>query len=133
MSQREADGDSCLLELAAQPITVALEDSGPPTERMAKVFPWMLGLSSADRESCAQELVNATRVRLSTGQSHLTIAELTSRKETAAAVAGPDSTDLEWLNDENGGTRSRGGKQPEPSLLPIHAAEPFPPPLSAKK
>lgn len=43
---------------------------------MAKTFPWMLALSPADRESCAQELVDAARASFATDQPHLPIAEL---------------------------------------------------------
>ncbi|MQY21864.1 prevent-host-death protein [Nocardia macrotermitis] len=103
MSQREAEGRSRLLRFAAQLITVTLDDNGSLAERMAKAFPWMLALSPADRESCAQDLVDAARASFSTDQPHLAIAELTSWKETATAIAaGLDSTDPEWLDeDEN--------------------------------
>lgn len=101
MSQREADGRARLLDFAAQLITVAIEDSGTLAERMAKSFPWMLALSSADRESCAQDLVDAARASFATEQPRLVIAELTSWKETATAVAaGLGGADLEWLDDD---------------------------------
>ena len=100
MSQREAVGRARLLNFAAQLITVTLDDQGTLAERMAKVFPWMLALSPADRETCAQELVDAARASFSTDQPHLAIAELTSWKETATAVAaGLGSADVEWLDD----------------------------------
>ena len=54
MSQREAEGRSRLLKFAAQLITVTLDDTGSLAERMSKAFPWMLALSPADREACAQ-------------------------------------------------------------------------------
>lgn len=47
----------------------------------------MLGLSPADRESCAEELVDAARSSFTTNQPHLSIAALTSWKETASALA----------------------------------------------
>ena len=101
MSQREAEGRSLLLNLAAQLITVTLDDSGSLAERMAKAFPWMLALSPTDRESCAQDLVDAARASFSTDQPHLAIAELTSWRETATAVAaGLGSADLEWLDED---------------------------------
>lgn len=60
----------------------------------------VLALSPADRESCAQELVDAARASFSTNQLQLPISELTSWKETATAVAaGLGSADLEWLDD----------------------------------
>ncbi|MGV9680842.1 prevent-host-death protein [Nocardia sp. NPDC003482] len=100
MSQREAEARSRLLKFAAQLITVALDDSGSLAERMSKTFPWMLALSPTDRASCAQDLVDAARASFSTGQPHLAIAELTSWKETATAIAaGLGSADLEWLDD----------------------------------
>ncbi|PQM73990.1 type II toxin-antitoxin system Phd/YefM family antitoxin [Corynebacterium sp. J010B-136] len=101
MSQREAEGRARLLEFAAQLITVAIEEDGTLTERMTKIFPWMLALSTADRESCAQDLVDAARASFATEQPHLAISELTSWKETATAVAaGLGSADLEWLEDD---------------------------------
>lgn len=42
MSQREAESRARLLALAARLLTVALDDTGTLTERMAKAFPWML-------------------------------------------------------------------------------------------
>ncbi|MGM5069217.1 prevent-host-death protein [Rhodococcus qingshengii] len=100
MSQREAEGRSSLLNFAARLITVTLDESGSLAARMAKAFPWMLALSPADRETCAQNLVDAARASFSTDQPHLAIAELTSWKETAIAIAaGLGSADLEWLDD----------------------------------
>ncbi|GEM32558.1 prevent-host-death protein [Nocardia neocaledoniensis NBRC 108232] len=99
MSQREAQGRARLLNFAAQLITVTLDDSGSLAERMSKAFPWMLALSPADREACAQDLVDAARASFATDQPHLAIAELTSWKETATAIAaGLGSVDLDWLD-----------------------------------
>ncbi len=99
MSQREADGRARLLNFAAQLITVTLEDNGTLAERMTKSFPWMLALSPEDRVTCAQELVDAARASFATDQPHLAIAELTSWRETAAAIAaGLHSVDVEWLD-----------------------------------
>lgn len=99
MSQREAQSRSRLLNFAAQLITVTLDEDGSLSDRMAKAFPWMLALSPADRETCAQDLVDAARASFSTDQPHLAMAELTSWKETATAVAaGLGGADVEWLN-----------------------------------
>jgi dsDNA-binding SOS-regulon protein len=99
MSQREADGRARMLNFAAQLITVTLDDEGSLGERMAKAFPWMLALSLSDRETCAQELVDAARASFATNQPHLAVAELTSWRETAAAIAaGLGHDDLEWLD-----------------------------------
>lgn len=101
MSQREAESRARLLDFAAQLITVTLDDSGTLAERMSKAFLWMLALSPTDRESCARDLVDAARASLSTDQPHLAIAELTSWKETATAVAaGLGRSDLEWLDED---------------------------------
>lgn len=100
MSQREADGRTGLLNLAAQLITVTLDESGTLAERMSKSFPWMLALSPTDRETCAQELVDAARASFATSQPHLALAELTSWKETATAIAaGLGNVDLDWLDE----------------------------------
>lgn len=100
MSQREADSRTKMLQFAAQLIGVAVDDSGPLAERMSKAFPWMLALPSRDQSACAQDLVDAARASFSTDQPHLVLAELTSWKETATAIAaGLGTTDPEWLDD----------------------------------
>lgn len=101
MSEREANARAQLLNFAAQLITVTLDDDGPLDERMARTFPWMLALSSADRTQCAQDLVDAARASFATDQPHLALAELTSWKETAVAVAaGLGTTVVDWLDDD---------------------------------
>ncbi|MFC8529399.1 hypothetical protein [Nocardia sp. NPDC057227] len=65
---------------------------------IAEAFPWMLALSPADRAACAQDLVEAAHK--SADQPHAMIAELTSWKETATAIAaGLGSTAPEWLDE----------------------------------
>jgi hypothetical protein len=60
----------------------------------------MLALSSGDQANCAQALVDAARASLATGQSYLAIAELTSWRETATAIAaGLAGYQIEWLDD----------------------------------
>jgi hypothetical protein len=106
MSQAAADGQAQLLQLAADLITVTLDDEGSLASRMAQRFPWMLALSAADQESCAHDLVNAARASFSTGQPHLAIAELTSWRETATAIAGGLATSkVEWLDRPTPGAR----------------------------
>lgn len=102
MSQREADSRARLLEFAAQLIGAAVDDDGPLTERMSRAFPWMLALSREDRTTCAQDLVDAARASFSTDQPHLVLAELTSWRETATAIAaGFGRTDLQWLDADD--------------------------------
>jgi hypothetical protein len=60
----------------------------------------MLALSEADRVACAQDLVDAARASFATGQPHLAIAELTSWRETATAIAaGLAAQPVEWVDD----------------------------------
>lgn len=101
MSQREADSRALLLQFAADLIAVTLDDEGTLASRMADRFPWMLALSEADRDLCAQDLVEAARASFSTGQPHLAIAELTSWRETATALAAGlgRAQAVEWLDD----------------------------------
>lgn len=102
MSQREAEGRARLLEFAAQLIGLAVDDEGPLAERMSRVFPWMLALSPEDRVICAQDLVDAARASFSTDQPHLALAELTSWRETATAIAaGLGQADLDWLDADD--------------------------------
>jgi len=102
MSQREAESRNRMLQFAAQLIGAALDDDGPLAERMSKAFPWMLALSPEDRATCAQDLVDAARASFSTGQPHLVLAELTSWKETATAIAaGLGRGEPERLDDDD--------------------------------
>ncbi|EEN85988.1 prevent-host-death protein [Rhodococcus qingshengii] len=99
MTQREADSRARLLEFAAQLIGVAVDDDGPLDGRMSRAFPWMLALSPKDRAVCARDLVDAARASFATDQPHLVLAELTSWRETATAIAaGLGQADLEWLD-----------------------------------
>ncbi|WP_073964613.1 hypothetical protein [Streptomyces sp. CB02460] len=80
---------------------MTLDESSPLAARMAKVFPWTLALSPSDRETCAQDLIDAARASLASNQPHLALAELTSWEETATAVAaGLGCTDPEWLGPD---------------------------------
>lgn len=100
MSQREAESRSHMLQFAAQLIGVAIDDTGPLAERMSRAFPWMLALSPEDRETCAQDLVDTARASFSTDQPHLVLAELTSWKETATAIAaGLNRGEPQWVAD----------------------------------
>ncbi len=101
MSKREADAREQLLHLAAQLIAVTTDDRGTLSDRMANAFPWMLALNDDDRALCAHDLVDAARASFATEQAHLAAAEMTSWRETAAAIAaGLGGVPDPWL-DEN--------------------------------
>nr|WP_298441112.1 prevent-host-death protein [Gordonia sp. (in: high G+C Gram-positive bacteria)] len=87
MSRRHLKSRNRMLEFAAQLIGAAVDDHSPLADRMANVFPWLLALSVKDRETCAQDLVDAARASFSTDQPHRVLAELTSWRETATALA----------------------------------------------
>lgn len=66
---------------------------------MAQLFPWMLALSPAGQAECAKSVLDAARASFSTGQAHLAVAELTSWRETATAIAaGLGSRPVESLD-----------------------------------
>jgi dsDNA-binding SOS-regulon protein len=99
MSKREASARDGLLELAATLIGVATDTRGSLADRMSSALPWMLALSPADRVTCANELLDAARASFSTGQAHLAVAEMTSWRETATAIAaGLGTESVEWLD-----------------------------------
>lgn len=101
MSEREADARAELLHIAATLVSVTLED-GPLAERMASRYPWMYALSAKDREQCARDLIDAARASFSTQQPHLAIAQFTSWRETATAIAaGLGSQPVEWLDEDH--------------------------------
>jgi len=87
MSKSEAAARDNLLQLAATLIGVATDNRGTLAERMSDALPWMLALSPEDRITCANDLLEAARASFSTGQAHLAVAEMTSWRETATAVA----------------------------------------------
>ncbi|MBK4121508.1 prevent-host-death protein [Kocuria rhizophila] len=90
-----------LLDLAAQLIAIATDTRGTLTERMSEVFPWMFALSPQGRDDCARAILQAARASFSTKQPHLAVAELTSWKETATALAaGLRNDPVEWLDGE---------------------------------
>lgn len=54
-----------------------------------------------DRKECSRDLVDAARASSSTQQPHLAIAQLTSWRETATAIAaGLGSQPVEWLDED---------------------------------
>lgn len=87
MSRREASTRDQLLSIAATLIAVATDDRGTLAERMSNSYPWMLALDQDERVTCAKNLLDAARASFATGKSHLAIAEITSWKETATAIA----------------------------------------------
>lgn len=100
MSQRENDARAELLHIAANLVTVSLED-GPLAERMAARYPWMYALAPEDRDRCAHDLVDAARASFATQQPHLAIARLTSWRETATAIAaGLGTGPVDWLEED---------------------------------
>ncbi|SEI07762.1 MULTISPECIES: prevent-host-death protein [unclassified Leifsonia] len=99
MSKSEASARKSLLQLASTLIGVATDTRGTLSERMADALPWMLALTTEDREACAGELLAAARASFSTGQAHLAVAALNSWLETATAVAaGLGAEPIEWLD-----------------------------------
>ncbi|MFJ8896778.1 prevent-host-death protein [Leifsonia sp. NPDC102414] len=101
MSKSEADSREKLLQLAATLIGVATDTRGTLTDRMSSALPWMLALSPEDRVACANDLLEAARASFSTGQAHLAVAEMTSWRETATAVAaGLGNAPVEWLDTD---------------------------------
>ncbi|MFE4195912.1 prevent-host-death protein [Paenarthrobacter sp. NPDC056912] len=90
---------SSLLELAAQLVAVSTSTEGTLAARMGDRFPWMLALNPADQEACANEILAAARASFATHEPHLAIAELTSWRETATAIAaGLGRESVEWLD-----------------------------------
>ncbi|MFW0776074.1 prevent-host-death protein [Paenarthrobacter nitroguajacolicus] len=98
MSESADAARRSLLELAAQLVAVSTSTEGTLAAGMSDRFPWMLALSPADREECAADVLAAARASFATDQPHLAIAELTSWRETATAVAaGLGAEPTEWL------------------------------------
>jgi hypothetical protein len=67
---------------------------------MSDRFPWMLALSPADRDACADAVLAAARASFATNQPHVAFAELTAWRETATAMAaGLGEKSVEWLEN----------------------------------
>lgn len=99
MTERDALARKRLFEFAAQLIAITTDDRGSLDERMSQHLPWMCALSAEDRVQCAKDLVDAARASFATDQPHLAIAELTSWRETAEAIAaGFGASRADWLD-----------------------------------
>lgn len=100
MSESADRARAALLELAAQLVAVSTSTDGTLASRMSDRFPWMLALSPADQDACAAAVLAAARASFATQQPHLAIAELTSWRETATAIAaGLGKEPVEWLDE----------------------------------
>lgn len=100
MSESADKARDALLELAAQLVAVSTSTDGTLASRMSDRFPWMLALSPADQEACANAVLAAARASFATHQPHLAVAELTSWRETATAIAaGLGKEPVEWLDE----------------------------------
>ncbi|MFC8304837.1 prevent-host-death protein [Specibacter sp. NPDC057265] len=100
MSESADQARASLLDLAAQLVAVSTSSNGSLTSRMSDRFPWMLALSQANQELCANDILTAARASFATNQPHLAIAELTSWRETATAIAaGLGQKPVDWLDD----------------------------------
>lgn len=100
MSESADRARTALLELAAQLVAISTNTDGTLVTRMIDRFPWMLALSTADQQTCANDILTAARASFATNQPHLAIAELTAWRETATAVAaGLGHEQVEWLDD----------------------------------
>ncbi|MFK0042236.1 prevent-host-death protein [Paenarthrobacter sp. NPDC090517] len=101
MSESADKARDALLELAAQLVAVSTSTDGTLAGRMSDRFPWMLALSPVDQEACATAVLAAARASFATHQPHLAIAELTSWRETATAIAaGLGREPVEWLEED---------------------------------
>lgn len=100
MSESADRARTALLELAAQLVAVSTNTDGTLVTRMIDRFPWMLALSTADQQTCANDILTAARASFATNQPHLAIAELTAWRETATSVAaGLGHEPVEWLDE----------------------------------
>ena len=100
MSESADKARDALLELAAQLVAVSTSTDGTLASRMSDRFPWMLALSPTDQDACANAVLAAARASFATHQPHLAVAELTSWRETATAIAaGLGKEPVEWLDE----------------------------------
>jgi hypothetical protein len=98
MSESADQARASLLELASQLVAVTTSTEGTLAVRMSDRFPWMLALSPADRDACADAVLAAARASFATNQPHMAFAELTAWRETATAMAaGLGEKSVEWL------------------------------------
>ncbi|MFN3865939.1 MAG: prevent-host-death protein [Demequina sp.] len=101
MAEREAASRDMLLQVAGRLLTAATAAGGRFSDHLADAYPWMLALSTEDREECATDVLNAARAAFETGHAHLAVAELTSWRETALAIAaGLGAEPVQWLYED---------------------------------
>lgn len=100
LPQAEADARDQLLRFAGDLVIASTDGRDGFAEHLADRLPWMLALTPADRETCAQDILKAARASFSTGQAHLAIATVTSWCETARLIAaGVTAEPVEWIED----------------------------------
>jgi hypothetical protein len=106
MSESADRAREALLELADQLVAISTSKGGPLSDHVRDRFPWMLALSPDDQDACAAAILAAARASFATRQPQLAIAELTSWRETATAIAdGLGKKPIEWLDEaESGGS-----------------------------
>ncbi|WP_237221806.1 prevent-host-death protein [Rothia nasimurium] len=100
MTEHEADERRDMFAIAAQIIAATTLEGGSLATRMATVFPWMLALDTGDRELCARELIDTARASFATNQPKTLLVEVTSRFETATALAaGLEQVEADLLSE----------------------------------
>lgn len=87
MTEREAENQAELRDIAAQFLGIAVATEGTLVERVADRYNWMYALDPVDRAQCADDLFSAARATLTTGKPQLIAAALNSWRDTAIAVA----------------------------------------------
>ncbi|MEY3408068.1 MAG: hypothetical protein RL038_1129 [Actinomycetota bacterium] len=102
MSERDSTSRDELMSLAAQLIAVTTDDNGTLHERLSVIFPWILALSEADREDCANEILTAARAAFATSKPNLVLLEIAAWRDSAIAIADGlgNIVDLELQNPE---------------------------------
>ena len=99
-TKREAAAHERILEIAAQLITVSLDDNGTLEDRLARPFPWIKLLSVQDQRTCARDIIDTARGAFVVNQPGRILTEIKAWQNTAEAVAAGWGQDKpEWLRE----------------------------------
>ena len=99
-TKREAAAHERILEIAAQLITVSLDDNGTLEDRLARPFPWIKLLSVQDQRTCARDIIDTARGAFVVNQPGRILTEIKAWQNTAEAVAaGWGQDEPEWLRE----------------------------------
>lgn len=89
IKESEMDRQQNLLDVAAQIIAISTvsANNAELVSEMVRFFPWMLAFSESEREQCAREIIEHSRISFSLKQPDMVLATISGWKDSAELIA----------------------------------------------